>query len=66
MVDSLIQDIKSAFADIEEHRYKNAQIPLSDFLQSGFAMFHLKDPSLYHYRLNFPERGRLTLSGNTG
>lgn len=56
MVDSLIRGIKSAFGDIQEHRYQNAQISLSDFLQSGFAMFHLKDPSLHHYRLNFPER----------
>lgn len=56
MVDSLIQGIKSAFAGIKEHRYKNAQIPLSDFLQSGFAMFHLKDASLHQYRLNYPER----------
>lgn len=45
-----------AFLRIEEHRYKNAQIPLGDFLQSAFAMFHLKDPSLHQYRLNYPER----------
>lgn len=57
MIDPLIQSIKSSFDNIQEHRYKNAQIPLSDYLQSGFAMFHLKDPSLHHYRLNFPERG---------
>jgi len=56
MVDPLIQGIKSAFDNIGEHRYKNAQIPLGDYLQSGFAMFHLKDPSLHHYRLNYPER----------
>jgi len=58
MVDPLIQGIKSAFADIQEHRYKNAQIPLGDYLQSCLAMllFHLKDPSLHHYRLNYPER----------
>lgn len=56
MVDPLIQGIKSAFDKIPEHRYKNAQIPLGDYLQSGFAMFHLKDPSLHHYRLNYPER----------
>lgn len=56
MVDSLLQGIKSAFSTIPEHRYKNSQILLSDFLQSAFAMFHLKDPSLHHYRLNYPER----------
>jgi hypothetical protein len=56
MTDPLIQGIKSAFDSIGEHRYKNAQIPLGDYLQSAFAMFHLKDPSLHHYRLNYPER----------
>jgi hypothetical protein len=56
MIDSLLQDIKSSFDNIQEHRYKNAQMPLGDYLQSAFAMFHLKDPSLHHYRLNYPER----------
>ncbi len=56
MVDKLIQSIKSAFGSVSEHRYKNAQIPLENHLQCAFAMFHLKDPSLNHYRLNYPER----------
>jgi hypothetical protein len=56
MIDTLIRGMKSVFSKVEEHRYKNAQIPLGDFLQSGFAMFHLKDPSLHQYRLNYPER----------
>lgn len=56
MVDKLIQSIKSGFKEVTEHRYKNAQIGLDDYLQSAFAMFHLKDPSLHQYRLNYPER----------
>ena len=56
MIDKLIQGIKNAFDNVTEHRYKNAQIPLGDYLQSAFAMFHLKDPSLHHYRTNYPER----------
>ena len=56
MVDKMIQSIKSAFKEVTEHRYKNAQIDLDDYLQSAFAMFHLKDPSLHQYRLNYPER----------
>jgi hypothetical protein len=56
MIDSLLQGIKSAFDGIAEHRYKNAQTSLGDYLQSSFAMFHLKDPSLHHYRLSYPER----------
>lgn len=56
MVDKLIQSIKSGFKSVSEHRYKNAQIGLDDYLQTGFAMFHLKDPSLNHFRENYPER----------
>jgi len=56
MVDKLIQSIKTGFKQVTEHRYKNAQIGLDDYLQSAFAMFHLKDPSVHQYRLNYPER----------
>jgi Transposase DDE domain len=56
MIDKLIQGIKSAFDNVKEHRYKNAQISLGDYLQSAYAMFHLKDPSLHQYRTNYPER----------
>lgn len=56
MIDKLLQDIKQGFLGVAEHRYKNAQVSLSDYLQSSFAMFHLKDPSLHHYRVNYPER----------
>jgi hypothetical protein len=56
MVDKLIQGLKASFSKITEHRYKNAQKPLADYLQSAFAMFHLKDPSLHHYRINYGER----------
>ena len=54
--DQLIQGLRQKFEAVKEHRYKNAQIPLGDFLQSAFAMFHLKDPSLHHYRINYRER----------
>ena len=56
MVDRLIQRLKTGFEQVSEHRYRNAQVPLGDYLQSAFAMFHLKDPSLHHYRLNYTER----------
>ncbi len=56
MIDKLLQGIKTAFSNVKEHRYKNAQIALDNYLQSAFAMFHLKDPSLHHYRINYPER----------
>jgi hypothetical protein len=38
--------IRKQFAQIPEHRLKNVEIPLSDALMSGFAMFSRKDPSL--------------------
>ena len=56
MVDKLLQGIKSVFLSVKEHRYQNAQFSLADYLQSAFAMFHLKDPSLHHYRINYGER----------
>lgn len=56
MVDDLIQGIKQGFTEIKEHRYKNASINLEDYLQTAFAMFHLKDPSLNQYRENYSER----------
>lgn len=56
MVDKIIQGIKAGFTKVTEHRYKNAQIQIADYLQSAFAMFHLKDPSLHQYRLNYAER----------
>lgn len=56
MVDTLIQAIKSSFAEVSEHRYRNAQILLPDYLQTAFAMFHLKDPSLNHFRESYSER----------
>lgn len=56
MIDKLIRGIKTAFSLVKEHRYRNAQVPLADYLQSAYAMFHLKDPSLHHYRINYAER----------
>lgn len=51
----MIQGIKKFFSKIEDHRYKNASIDLEDYLQTSFAMFHLKDPSLNQYREHYPE-----------
>jgi hypothetical protein len=56
MIDTLLEGIKSSFDQVKEHRYKNAQRPLGDYLQTAFAMFHLKDPSLHQYRTNYTER----------
>ena len=54
--DALLQTVKSCFLQVPDHR-PQPDIPLSDALMSGFALFALKDPSL----LAFDERRR---SGN--
>lgn len=56
MVETLLESIKLSFFEMAEHRYKNKHYALSDYLLSAFSMFHLKDPSLHHYRLNYAER----------
>ena len=50
--DGLFRLIRQGFGEIKEHRPMNIDIPLTDALLSGFAMFSLKDPSL----LAFDER----------
>ena len=56
MIDKLIQRVKNCFDQIADHRYKNKQTSVGDYIQSAFAMFSLKDPSLHHYRINYPVR----------
>ncbi|MBU0945866.1 MAG: transposase [Proteobacteria bacterium] len=52
--DAFAKTLRQDFEKIPDHRAKNASIPLSDALMSGFAMFSLKAPSL----LAFEERWR--------
>jgi hypothetical protein len=56
MVDTLLSNLKTGFGLLADARYKNKQNPLVSYLMSAFSIFHLKDPSLHHYRLNYPER----------
>ena len=56
MLDKLIRIVKKSFVEIGDVRYQNTQYPISDYLQSCFAMFSLKDPSMHQYRLNYGER----------
>jgi len=44
--DALFRRIRSAFAQIADHRPGDIVISLADALMSAFAMFSLKDPSL--------------------
>jgi hypothetical protein len=50
--DTLYTRIREDFDKVKDHRAKNAKIPLTDVLMSGFALFSVKDPSL----LAFDER----------
>jgi hypothetical protein len=56
MVDILLAKLRDRFSLLSDPRYKNKQRDLCSYLMSAFAMFHLKDPSLHHYRLNYAAR----------
>lgn len=56
MVDILLGKLHSGFSLVSDPRYQNKQNPLVSYLMSAFSIFHLKDPSLLHYRLSYPER----------
>jgi hypothetical protein len=45
----LLQTIRQAFEAVLEHRHERSQIPLSDALMSGLAVFGLKYPSLLKF-----------------
>jgi hypothetical protein len=50
--DGLLKMMRKGFKKVKEHRPNKIEIPLTDALMSGFALFSLKDPSL----LAFDER----------
>jgi hypothetical protein len=56
MLDILLGKLKAGFGLVSDPRYKNKQNSLSSYLMCGFSIFHLKDPSLHHFRVNYPER----------
>lgn len=53
--DNLIQHVAEQFSRIKDHRRSNRTYSLADVLQSAFAMFSLKSPSL----LSFQEQTRV-------
>jgi hypothetical protein len=58
--DALFGAIRDSFAKIPDHRPANSQILLRDALMSAFAMFSLKDPSLWDYYVFLRSRFALT------
>lgn len=44
--DTLFNSMRTGFDKISDHRPGNPNIPITDALMSGFAVFSLKDPSL--------------------
>ena len=47
--DALFMDIRCEFEKIPEFRTGNIEISIRDALMSAFAMFSLKDPSLWQF-----------------
>ena len=56
MIDKLIKEVTSGLANIKDHRKGNATYKLSNLLNTGFAMFSLKDSSLSSFREQYPVR----------
>ena len=56
MVNKLIETTLSSFDKVSDPRRNNASYAMSDILSLGFAMFHLKDPSLSAFRKKFSLR----------
>ncbi len=57
--DALFRRIRSAFAQIADHRPGDIVISLADALMSAFAMFSLKDPSLLAFDRRRKDPGKV-------
>ena len=55
-IDYLLSSIKAQFDKLKSNRAKNEQYDLGDVLQSGLAIFSLKDNSLLEYIERYPQR----------
>lgn len=55
MVTELIKQLRASFSTISDKR-NSAEYSICDILTSGFAVFHLKDPSLLSFMNLFPLR----------
>ena len=56
MIDKIIKLMQSGFSKIADPRRSNLSYPLSDLLNLGFAMFHLKDGSLSSFKAQYSVR----------
>ena len=54
--DILFAKIRTGFQRIIDHRWGNITFSLADMLSAAFAMFSLKDPSLFHFQNEYPHR----------
>lgn len=57
-IDNLLRLIKSCFDEIKDVRGSNMQYKLGDILQSGLAIFSLKDSSLLEFTERFDNRSK--------
>jgi Transposase DDE domain len=56
MIDKLLQGLRAEFNKIADHRRSNCSYKLVDVLMAGFAIFHLKNPSLLAFREHISHR----------
>lgn len=56
MIDKLIKQVTAGLSEIPDHRADNTTYTLSNLLNTGFAMFSLKDSSLSSFREQYPVR----------
>jgi hypothetical protein len=56
MIDKLIKQVTTGLSKIPDHRAENRTYILSTLLNTGFAMFSLKDSSLSSFREQYPVR----------
>ena len=57
-IDALLKFTKSKFDKFKDTRADNIQYQLGDVVQSGLAIFSLKDSSLLEFNKRIPERAK--------
>lgn len=56
IIDKLIKSVRTCFDGIQDPRSENFTYTFSNLLNMGFAMFHLKDPTLSAYKEQYDVR----------
>lgn len=56
IIDKLIKSVRTCFDGVQDPRSENSTYTFSNLLNMGFAMFHLKDPTLSAYKEQYDVR----------